>query len=61
MNDVFCYERKYSVYKRNFAMELSKPVLGAVADLFSADSKKKIRKILGKRISNMLYETVRGS
>jgi hypothetical protein len=59
MKDVFCYERKYSVYKRPFAMKLFKPVLSAVAGLFSAGFRKTIRKILGKRISGLIYKVIR--
>jgi hypothetical protein len=59
MNDVFRYERKFSVYRRPFDMRMFKTVLNAAAGLFSAGFRKKIRKILGERMSNTLYKTMR--
>jgi hypothetical protein len=61
MNDVFNYERKFCVYKAPFTWKLLRSPLREIAGIFNSDSRKTIKKILGKRLSNLISKMARSS
>jgi hypothetical protein len=58
--DVFCYERKFSVYKQpSFIKKLAGKITRKIISLFSGKFRKKIRILLGPKISNVILGLVR--
>jgi predicted O-methyltransferase YrrM len=57
--DVFCYERKFSVYEPPFIKKLAGKITRKIISLFSGKFRKKIRKLLGTKISNAILGMVR--
>ncbi|MDR2796491.1 MAG: class I SAM-dependent methyltransferase [Spirochaetaceae bacterium] len=55
MEDVFCYEKEFYAYKLPLIKSLLRPILNGIARFFNSGFKKKIRKLLGSKISNMIY------
>jgi hypothetical protein len=57
--DVFCYERKFSVYKHPLIRILTGAIVRKIIPLFNDKFKKKIRILLGPKISNVILGLVR--
>jgi predicted O-methyltransferase YrrM len=60
IKDVFCYERKFCVYKYPLIHRLLHPIAHWFISLFSDNFRKKIRKLLGYRISKIIYDISNG-
>jgi hypothetical protein len=59
MHDVFFYERKFFAYKLSFSDKLLRPVVKVISRIFSAGTRRTIRRILGERLSTRLYNIMR--